>query len=460
MTAVALRPAARLAERPPARLLKFLVPIYAAGTAVLLTALVTASPDLDAVAGVSVLLAAATLAEAFPVPIEGVEAGATSFSNVFIAAAAALYGWRAGALVGFAAMALAELRYTRPLYKQAFNACLYAIAGAVAGYASSLVAEDMRFGAVASLGFYVTDVGLLALVLGLMRRKQLVIPFFRSTAVPYVVMLTLTVVFVRLWGDGPFWALLIVPPMVVITAFQRRLIQAIARQRELDKMKDEFVAVVSHELRTPLTAVYGGALSLRRLGMNHPDSAAIFDNIGRESARLARLVEDVLWASNETGTGSLEDCDAEAVIRDAVRTFSDFAPEDVEFATEIVGRPMCHANAADLRRVLLNLMENAIKYSPDGGTITTRCVRRDGFAVFEVCDEGVGVPPRDRERIFDKFSRLDPDMKSGVRGTGLGLYICRELVQHMGGTIRCGPNEGGRGSVFSFTIPIQEESGP
>ena len=107
------------------------------------------------------------------------------------------------------------------------------------------------------------------------------------------------------------------------------------------------------------------------------------------------------------------------------------------------------------RQVLLNLLENAAKYSPGGGTITLTVEPRDRFVRFSVRDEGLGIARRDQERIFEKFYRVDPLMRQGVSGTGLGLYICRELVQHMGGRISVA-SALGEGSTFTVELPLAE----
>jgi signal transduction histidine kinase len=102
--------------------------------------------------------------------------------------------------------------------------------------------------------------------------------------------------------------------------------------------------------------------------------------------------------------------------------------------------------------VLVNLIENAVKYS-DEGRILVRLEREDGWMRFSVSDEGVGIPQEEHDRIFEKFHRLDPNMTQGVGGTGLGLYICRELVERMDGRIWV-DSQPGRGTTFSFELPL------
>jgi len=103
----------------------------------------------------------------------------------------------------------------------------------------------------------------------------------------------------------------------------------------------------------------------------------------------------------------------------------------------------------------MNLVDNAVKYSPDGGRVEVRIERRNGSVRFSVRDEGLGIPAVEHGRIFDKFYRVDPNMTRGVNGTGLGLYICRELVRRMSGRISVDSREGA-GSTFSFELPIAD----
>ena len=109
-------------------------------------------------------------------------------------------------------------------------------------------------------------------------------------------------------------------------------------------------------------------------------------------------------------------------------------------------------DARRLGRVLANLVDNAVKYSPDGGAVEVEARRGSDGVRFTVTDQGLGVPEAERGRIFEKFVRLDPHMRRGIPGTGLGLYICRELVEQMGGRIWIDDNEG-RGSTFAFELP-------
>ena len=111
------------------------------------------------------------------------------------------------------------------------------------------------------------------------------------------------------------------------------------------------------------------------------------------------------------------------------------------------------ADPDGLRQVLVNLVENAVKYSPDGGRVELELAPGDARVRFAVRDRGLGIPAAEQQRIFEKFYRLDPNLSRGVGGTGLGLYICREIVRRMGGRIRV-ESDPGRGSTFSFELPL------
>jgi signal transduction histidine kinase len=117
--------------------------------------------------------------------------------------------------------------------------------------------------------------------------------------------------------------------------------------------------------------------------------------------------------------------------------------------------PKVAGDAERTRQVLTNLVDNAIKYSPHGGRIELGVEADDAHARFTVRDEGLGIPLGEQQRIFDKFYRLDPDHRRGIGGSGLGLYICRELVESMNGRIWV-ESDPGKGATFTFELPVAE----
>ncbi|MEA2785639.1 MAG: hypothetical protein QOF71_1743, partial [Candidatus Eremiobacteraeota bacterium] len=121
--------------------------------------------------------------------------------------------------------------------------------------------------------------------------------------------------------------------------------------------------------------------------------------------------------------------------------------------------PKVAADPGQLQQVLANLVDNAVKYSPDGGRVTVTLERRADQMRFAVSDPGLGIPAAEQRRIFEKFYRLDPDMNHGIGGTGLGLYICRELVRRVGGRIWVESQEG-KGSTFFVELPLAHDRAP
>jgi signal transduction histidine kinase len=233
-------------------------------------------------------------------------------------------------------------------------------------------------------------------------------------------------------------------------------------ERRLEELKTDFIATVSHELRTPIAAVHGAAQTLAR------DDVVFTDDLRRrlmfvisdQSERLAQLVNDILLTSQvESGRLVLasEQVDVSDLARTAIEAGRAHAPE--ELSLELVAPrsvPPVTADRDKLRQVLLNLVGNAIKYSPGTGRIEVRLEPRDNGLRIAVRDEGVGIPQSEQQRIFEKFYRV-PEMINAVSGTGLGLYICRELVRSMGGSIWVESGEG-MGSAFFIELPLASAS--
>jgi PAS domain S-box-containing protein len=233
-------------------------------------------------------------------------------------------------------------------------------------------------------------------------------------------------------------------------------------ERAVDKLKSDFVSTISHELRTPLAAIYGAALTLRRddVLLAEPQRSGLLEVIASESDRLARIVNDILWASRLESGGmqaAIERCDGLEIARSIVDAARHYVPPNIELTiTAPDDLPSIAADADKMRQVLTNLVDNAVKYSPDGGGVSVEIDRMDERVRFVVRDEGLGVPPTEQRRIFEKFYRLDPDLTRGVGGTGLGLYISRELLELMGGRIWV-ESSGAGGSTFVAEVPIADE---
>jgi K+-sensing histidine kinase KdpD len=232
----------------------------------------------------------------------------------------------------------------------------------------------------------------------------------------------------------------------------------VTEEHTLEGMRADFVSTASHELRTPLTAVYGAARTLLRndvpISDDHRDS--FLHMIAAESERLAGIVNDILLASSldaDTIELANERCDVARLVESVVASARMRLPEGLELVHPPLNGPVSvECDEEKVRQALVNLVDNAIKYSPDGGEIEVALSRSGPCVRFEVRDRGLGIPAAERDRVFDKFIRLDPNQRRGIGGTGLGLYICRELVRRMGGRIWVDGREGG-GSVFYLELP-------
>jgi PAS domain S-box-containing protein len=230
-------------------------------------------------------------------------------------------------------------------------------------------------------------------------------------------------------------------------------------ERALEELRQDLVATVSHELRTPLAAIYGAALTLRRgdIELEAQLRDKLLEVIAEESERLSVIVNDLLLASRlDSGRleAQIERCDARQLAEAVVATARTHLPETVTLELETPAKlPPVAADPDQLRQVLTNLVDNAVKYSPDGGPVTVKLEPQDGCIRFSVSDAGIGIPAPEQRRIFEKFYRADPQMSRGIGGTGLGLYISRELVRRVDGRIWV-ESSAGRGSTFFVEIPL------
>jgi PAS domain S-box-containing protein len=235
---------------------------------------------------------------------------------------------------------------------------------------------------------------------------------------------------------------------------------SLSSERALDELRDEFVATVSHELKTPLAAIYGAAATLRSRGPDLDDRQRepLLDMIAGESDRLAQVVNDILVAG-QLDQGRLrietESVDPIELVRLILHRNRGRAVREVELVAS-PPLPPVRADPVKLQQVLENLLENAIKYSPPDTRVELILQADDHHVRFAVRDRGFGIPKEELRRIFSKFYRLDPQLTHGVGGTGLGLYIGRELVHRMGGRISV-TSHLGHGSTFTVALPVAVE---
>lgn len=230
--------------------------------------------------------------------------------------------------------------------------------------------------------------------------------------------------------------------------------------RKANEAKDEFLGLVSHELRTPITTIYGGARLLRARGDNLDveSRSGVLGDIEHESERLHRIVEDLLvLARIELGQEVVtEPVLVQREIDKIVQGFAKRRPTrtiDTYVLNEV---PTVRASNSYLEQILRNLLNNADKYSPQDSTIEIRAERRGDEAVVAVLDRGPGIPDEERELIFERFYRSSGTAKQ-AGGAGIGLTVCKRLVEAQGGTIWAEPREGG-GLAIAFSLPIYTDT--
>ena len=231
----------------------------------------------------------------------------------------------------------------------------------------------------------------------------------------------------------------------------------ISEYKEIDRMKSDFVATVSHELRTPLTSILGFSKTLLRTDASFSDESrkSFLLEIVREGERLARLIEDVLSVSRiEAGRlrFDLKPVNAAPTINQVIKNMARLTSIHNFIINVPDGLPPVSADPDKLYQVLLNLVVNAVKYSPDGGPVTVNAGAREGNVLFEVEDHGVGISTEHLPHVFERFYRAARG-KGGATGTGLGLYVSKNLVEQMGGRIWA-ESEAGKGSRFFFELPV------
>jgi two-component system, OmpR family, phosphate regulon sensor histidine kinase PhoR len=235
--------------------------------------------------------------------------------------------------------------------------------------------------------------------------------------------------------------------------------------RRLEVMRRDFVANASHELKTPLTAIRGFAERLADAKLEDPAAVRSVDAILSNTRRLAALVEDLLELSRiESGSAplELETVDAPGVAR---RLLAELEPRlrgrELDARVEATGTVLARADRRALEQVLLNLLDNAIKYTPAGGSIavSARSVPERRRVRIEVADTGIGVPAKHLPRIFERFYRVDPGRSRALGGTGLGLAIVKHWVQALGGEIGV-ESHPGRGSRFWVELPAADVPTP
>lgn len=249
-----------------------------------------------------------------------------------------------------------------------------------------------------------------------------------------------------------FLGLLGLNAALIVTA-----ILQLRREMALQRLREEFVSSVSHELRTPLTQIrmFAETLLLDRIRSTEERRRSL-EIIDREARRLTQLVENVLQFSRaERKIDSLakQQLELAPLIQEIVDDFESVASDQIRLETRLASGLTAGVDPDALRQIVLNLLDNAVKYGPKQQLVIVGLEARDGMAYFFVDDEGPGIPPADRKRIFEHFQRLERDRASAIAGTGIGLSVVQDLVGRHGG--RCSVTTGDRGGAkFVAELPL------
>jgi len=229
--------------------------------------------------------------------------------------------------------------------------------------------------------------------------------------------------------------------------------QDITERKKVEQLKDEFIGLVSHELRTPLTVISGSLQTAMSQGLSQQDVRELIQNAAEGADSLGTILENMLELSRYQA-GRLQLRVETVRIADTVQAVIEkLKCQGIsrEFLIDIPGGlPPVEADPVRVERILFNLMENAAKYSPEDSRITVSSGTQDAFVVTRIIDHGPGMSPDDQARIFERFQRLG-ESQHRAKGVGLGLVVCKRLVEVQGGWIKV-DSEIGKGSIFSFGL--------
>ena len=243
--------------------------------------------------------------------------------------------------------------------------------------------------------------------------------------------------------------------LTTVEAFGRQR-QAVEQLERLNRAKNEFVSIVSHEFRTPLTGIQGFSEMMRDEQLTMEEMREYAGDINKDVQRLNRMINEMLDLDRmESGRMTVhpERMEFNPVIKDVADRVRPNAPNHTLTLDLQRDLPQIHADRDRMTQVASNLLNNAVKYSPTGGRITLT-TRADGDQLlFDVRDEGLGIPAEALETIFERYSRVDSQATKDIQGTGLGLPIVRQIVQLHGGKVWVESNLG-RGSVFHVSLPL------
>jgi signal transduction histidine kinase len=451
-----------------------------------------------------VLLASLVVIESLPI-LSRLSGGTQDATTAEAFAFAILLGW--GTTAAVVAMALAALvsellRRAGP-EKLVFNVGQYSLLMAVAGGVYELLggdrpftAQDVPAFAVAALVYFVGNLVLVGVVTTLAHGRDFAADLkesIRAEAWPYTMVFAMAPIMLVVADQSMALLPLVLLPLFAVrdalrtaeeaeehreaaerAAEEARAVAAdkarlaetehalVERLRESDRLKDDLLAAVSHELRTPLAGMLGAlaTLSAREGQLTDPQRQELIDMAARQGDRLKLQIEQLLLAARLERSGhdpaERPVVDAAALARDAVAAARKAYPARQLVLQALEVLPVRAVPEAVLQ-VLGGLLDNAAKHAPDNAPIRVEARRAGALAVLAVEDSGPGVPPADRERIFERFTQLDSGATRRAGGVGLGLYIARQLANAQGGELlMTDPAPTRQGARFELRLPMAE----
>jgi len=238
----------------------------------------------------------------------------------------------------------------------------------------------------------------------------------------------------------------------------RSVVVDITEHKRLDQLKDEFIGLVSHELRSPLTVITGAVNTALTEGerLSPEETRQLLKDAAFEAESLSHMLGNLLELSRVQANRLFLHAEAISVRKVVQGTVEEIKRQSLahQFVVDLPKKlPPVYADELRLERILYNLLENAVKYSPQGGEIRISARPEEEHLVVGISDQGIGISPSDQAKLFEPFQRLEESRPDGVGGVGLGLLVCRRLVEAHGGQIWV-ESEPGRGSIFFFTMPL------
>ena len=246
----------------------------------------------------------------------------------------------------------------------------------------------------------------------------------------------------------------------------KELSEALEEIKKVTKRKSDFVSAVAHELRTPLTSVkgYAALLIAGKLGEISPGVKQRLEKINKHADGLTQLINDILDISRiESGRQEMK---IEAInVPEIIESVADLLmpqlkEKDIQLVKDVTDDVKAvAADQGQIKRVFINLLSNALKYTPPKGTITIRARKKDALAQIDISDTGIGISPNNLPKLFQEFYREDTETNQNVKGTGLGLALVKSIIEAHQGKIWV-ESRLGIGTTFSFTMPLTAETGP